>query len=41
MRHGKGVWMMVHGDKYEGDYLNDKKNGKGTYTWKSGDRYQG
>lgn len=39
MRHGKGLWMMVHGDKYAGDYLNDKKNGKGIYTWKSGDRY--
>lgn len=41
MRHGKGIWMMVQGDKYKGDYLNDKKNGKGIYTWKSGDRYQG
>jgi hypothetical protein len=41
MRHGKGIWMMVQGDRYEGDYLNDKKNGKGVYTWKSGDRYIG
>lgn len=32
---------MVQGDRYEGDYLNDKKNGKGVYTWKSGDRYIG
>ena len=41
MRHGKGKWMMVNGDKYEGEYLNDKKNGHGTYQWKTGDRYVG
>ena len=41
MRHGKGTWMMINGDKYEGDYLNDKKNGKGVYIWKTGDKYEG
>ena len=41
MRHGKGKWTMINGDKYEGDYLNDKKNGNGIYLWKSGDKYVG
>lgn len=41
MRHGRGVWQMVNGDSYEGEYMNDKKNGKGTYLWKNGSKYIG
>ena len=33
--------MMINGDKYEGNYLNDKKNGEGIYLWKTGDKYIG
>eukprot|EP00826_Nyctotherus_ovalis_P020286 TRINITY_DN1635_c0_g10_i1.p1 TRINITY_DN1635_c0_g10~~TRINITY_DN1635_c0_g10_i1.p1 ORF type:complete len:527 (+),score=113.99 TRINITY_DN1635_c0_g10_i1:200-1780(+) len=29
------------GDKYEGEYKNNKKNGKGTYYYTNGDRYEG
>lgn len=39
MRHGSGMWNMVNGDRYEGEYLNDKKSGHGVYTWANGDRY--
>jgi hypothetical protein len=41
MRHGKGKWHMLHGDMYEGNYMNDKKSGKGTYLWKNGSKYIG
>jgi hypothetical protein len=41
MRHGKGTWKMINGDCFEGEYLNDKKNGYGVYSWKSGDLYKG
>lgn len=32
---------MINGDSYEGQYMNDKKNGKGTYLWKNGSKYIG
>ena len=41
MRHGKGKWQMLHGDSYEGEYMNDKKNGQGIYHWKNGSKYIG
>ena len=41
MRHGRGIWQMINGDSYEGEYMNDKKNGKGIYLWKNGSKYEG
>ena len=29
------------GDKYDGSYKNDKRDGKGTYTWSEGSYYVG
>ena len=28
-------------DRYEGEFLQGKKNGKGTYFWNNGNRYEG
>ena len=39
--HGKGTYTWSDGRKYEGDYVNDKKEGLGTYTWADGRKYQG
>ena len=41
MRHGKGKWQMINADSYDGEYMNDKKNGKGIYIWKNGVKYIG
>ena len=29
------------GDRYEGDFVDNKRTGKGIYTWATGDRYDG
>lgn len=29
--HGKGIYKNANGDEYEGDYINDKKEGIGSY----------
>lgn len=41
MREGKGEWMSHGGDRYEGDWHNDKKTGKGVFTWANGNIYKG
>jgi len=33
-RNGKGTLTCANGDKYEGEWKNDKKEGKGTVTLK-------
>jgi hypothetical protein len=33
--------LYSNGDSYEGDWINNKRNGQGTYTWKDGDIYEG
>ena len=30
LREGKGIWINEHGDRYEGPFRKDKKNGIGT-----------
>lgn len=32
---------LINGEKYTGDYLNDKKDGNGTYIYTNGDKYIG
>ena len=37
----KGELLWNDGDRYEGDFKNDKKEGKGIYYWNDGNRYEG
>ena len=30
-----------NGDKYDGEWMNDLKQGDGKYVWKNGSRYEG
>ena len=39
--HGKGTFSWKDGRKYEGDYVQDKKEGQGTFTWPNGKVYEG
>ena len=45
MKNGKGKWKKMGNtancNSYEGEYLNDKKNGFGVFTWESGNIYKG
>ena len=34
-------YICGQGDKYIGEWQDDKKNGQGTYTWADGDKYVG
>ncbi|KAJ9458310.1 Phosphatidylinositol 4-phosphate 5-kinase 8 [Diplonema papillatum] len=39
---GKGVFTYgVEGDRYEGEFKDDKKHGEGCYTFANGNRYEG
>ncbi len=33
--------LQASGGKYEGEYVNDVKNGNGTYIYPNGDKYVG
>ena len=45
MKHGKGVKSWPNGDRYEGEFVEDRKEGKGTYVYGrgpwAGERYAG
>lgn len=46
MKHGHGVKTWAWGDRYEGGFANDRRNGKGMYVWGArtpwaGERYVG
>ena len=36
MTQGKGKFFFNNGDRYEGEFKNDKLNGKGTFYYKDG-----
>ena len=36
-----GSWAFDNGDKYIGEWKDDKKNGQGTYSYVDGDKYIG
>tara|TARA_B110000305_G_C19331776_1_gene584346 strand:- start:219 stop:1202 length:984 start_codon:yes stop_codon:yes gene_type:complete len=36
-----GTYTLANGDKYVGEFKDDKRNGQGTYTYASGDNYIG
>jgi len=39
--HGYGILKWKDGKKYEGDFINDKREGTGTFTWSDGRVYIG
>lgn len=39
--HGKGNFTWSDGRKYEGNYVDDKKDGYGVFTWPDGRKYEG
>lgn len=41
VREGKGVSILMSGDRFEGTYQNNKKHGFGTHFWTNGDVYRG
>ena len=40
-KEGYGIWFLMGGNRYEGEFKNDAYNGKGIYFWVDGDRYEG
>lgn len=41
-QHGQGVERWLSNDsKYEGDFVDSKKNGRGRYEWADGSYYEG
>ena len=38
-KEGKGIFYYKNGNRYEGDWRNDKKEGKGIAYYQNGDRY--
>ena len=38
---GTGVFTWADGRKYEGEYVEDKKEGHGIFTWPDQRRYDG
>ena len=40
-KQGTGVKIFKNGDKYDGEWRNDKSNGKGKYWTAAGDFYDG
>lgn len=46
MKHGRGVKRWPDGDRYDGEFADDRRHGTGDYTWsptgpRSGERYVG
>ena len=39
--NGLGTHTYANGEKYVGEYKDDKRNGQGTYTWPNGNKYVG
>lgn len=38
---GSGTFSWPDGRKYEGDYVDDKKEGQGIFYWPDGRKYEG
>jgi hypothetical protein len=39
-KHGKGMYQYANGDKYIGDWIDDRRTGQGVFTWINGNRYE-
>ena len=35
------MFTWANGDKYDGDWVDDKKHRKGVFTWADGNKYDG
>ena len=38
---GSGVFTWPDGRRYEGEYIDDKKEGRGIFYWNDGRKYDG
>ncbi len=38
--NGKGTRYFADGNKYVGDWIDDRITGQGVFTWPNGDRYE-
>jgi len=41
LKHGYGVYTYKSGAKYDGNWLNNKRNGLGVYSFANGNTYEG
>ena len=39
--HGKGLYKWVDGNQYQGEYVNNIKEGQGEFKWKDGKIFKG
>ena len=39
--NGRGLFTFSNGDKYDGEFKDDKYNGHGVETFSNGDKYDG
>ena len=39
--HGRGIFTWADGRRYDGEYVDDKKEGHGVFIWPDGRRYDG
>lgn len=39
--HGRGTLIWRDGKRYEGNFVNDKREGHGIFRWKDGRVYEG
>ena len=39
--HGKGLYKWTDGNQYEGEYINNIKEGQGEFKWNDGKIYKG
>ena len=37
--NGTGTLTWVNGERYEGGYVDEKRQGRGTYTWSDGHKF--
>lgn len=38
MKMGMGEYTFMNGDKYNGEFINEQRDGKGSYIWRDGEK---